>query len=87
MVIPVSIILFQPTIILDYFTNTEFRFNDLVLVYNTRTDTWKTLGLYPGQPVTNSRAVWWNNGIVIPSGEIQPGIRTPSIMYGKMTNE
>jgi sialate O-acetylesterase len=72
-------------IIFDYFTNTKFRFNDLILSYNTRTDTWKSLGVYPGQPVTNSRAVWWNNGIVIPSGEIQPGIRTPLIMYGKMT--
>lgn len=71
-------------IILDYFTKTEFRFNDLVLSYNTWTDTWQSLGVYPARPVTNSQAVWFNGGIVIPTGEIQPGVRTPSIMFGKI---
>lgn len=69
-------------IMFDYFTKTEFRYNDLVLSYDTWTDTWRSLGVYPGRPVTGSRAVWWNGGIAIPSGEIRPGVRTSSVMHG-----
>lgn len=69
-------------ILSDYFTQTVFRYNELILLYNTITDRWSSLGTYPAPPVTGSKAVWWNNRIVIPSGETQPGVRTPVVMSG-----
>ncbi len=50
-----------------------------ILAYNTVTDTWATAGLLPtGSHVTTS-AVRWDGGIVIPGGEIRPGVRTPRV--------
>ena len=54
-----------------------------VLLYNTITDTWeKTNPLPPGSPVTTT-AVKWGDDIIIPSGEIKAGVRTPKILVGK----
>ena len=52
-----------------------------VLAYNTITDTWKEFGNVPLGQVTTP-IVEWNNGFVIPSGEIRPGVRTPTIWFG-----
>lgn len=54
-------------------------FNKKVLLYNTITDTWTNLNDLPYSPVTTT-AVKWNNKILIPSGEIHPGIRTSTIL-------
>jgi cyclically-permuted mutarotase family protein len=66
-------------IIYGYFTETEFHFNDKVLAYNTLTDEWAVLGRHPFVPVTNTRAVFWDGGIVLASGERQPGVRISQI--------
>lgn len=52
-----------------------------VLAYNTTTDTWKEIGNVPLGQVTTP-IVQWNDGFVIPSGEIRPGVRTPAIWFG-----
>ncbi len=49
-----------------------------VLAYHTITDTWTIVGEMPIGVVTTS-AVEWNGGIVIPSGEVQPAVRTPKV--------
>jgi SSS family transporter len=49
------------------------------LVYHTITNTWTSGGKTPINQVT-TRAFYWNDKIVIPSGEIKPRIRTPKIM-------
>ena len=49
-----------------------------VLSYDTRMNTWKVIDQMPIGVVTTS-AVEWNNKIVIPSGEIRPGVRTPKV--------
>ncbi len=56
-------------------------FNKAVLLYNTLTDTWTHLNDLPYSPVTTT-ALQWKNHIIIPSGEIHPGIRTPHILIG-----
>lgn len=56
-----------------------------VLLYNTINDTWeRTRPLPPGSPVTTT-AIKWGNDIIIPSGEIKAGVRTPRILIGKPT--
>jgi N-acetylneuraminic acid mutarotase len=53
-----------------------------VLAYHTLSDTWEKIGDMPLGVVT-TQAVRWENLIVIPSGEIRPGVRTPSIQVAK----
>jgi SSS family transporter len=53
-------------------------FSHSLLAYHTITDTWSPLGQTPATQVTVP-TVSWHERIVIPSGEIQPGIRTPVI--------
>ena len=61
-------------------------FTSDVLLYNTITDTWeKTNSLPPGSPVTTT-AIKWGEDIIIPSGEIKAGVRTPGILVGKIIN-
>jgi SSS family transporter len=57
-------------------------FSKDILAYHTITDTWTKTGTLPVGHVTTT-AVKWGNKIVIPSGEIRPGTRTPGILYGK----
>lgn len=57
-----------------------------VLVYNTLTDTWKKADPLPyASPVTTT-AIKWEDDIIIPSGEIKAGVRTPKIIMGKLEN-
>ena len=59
-------------------------FTSDVLLYNTIDDTWKKINELPaGSPVTTT-ALKWNNDIIIASGEIKAGIRTPKILMGKI---
>ncbi len=54
-------------------------FSKAVLAYHAITDTWVSLGqAETGFPV-GSTAVVAEHGIVIPSGEIRPGVRTPDV--------
>ncbi len=49
-----------------------------VLSYHTITDRWNVVGEMPIGVVTTS-AVQWNGRIVIPTGEVRPGVRTPKV--------
>ncbi len=49
-----------------------------VLAYDTAADSWELVGTMPTAVVT-THAVTWNGSIVIPSGEVRPGIRTPEV--------
>ncbi len=54
-------------------------FNDQILVYNTVTDTWFDAGMYQGTPIAVAPAVAWGQSVIIPGGEISPGVRNPEI--------
>jgi N-acetylneuraminic acid mutarotase len=55
-----------------------------VLAYNVVSDTWRVAGEMP-VGVLVSRAVPWNGLVVIPSGEVKPGIRTPRVQAARIT--
>ena len=58
--------------------------NRSVLVYHTLTDRWFTLGEIPFPATVAGSAVMRSDGtILLASGEIQPGIRTPLCISGK----
>jgi N-acetylneuraminic acid mutarotase len=49
-----------------------------VLAYDPKTERWEQWGETPFAHVTTT-AVQWKNQIVIPSGEIRPGVRSPAV--------
>ena len=53
-----------------------------ILVYDTRTDSWSTIGELPFLAHVTTTATLWNDEIVLSNGEVKPGIRTPHIMLG-----
>jgi sialidase-1 len=50
-----------------------------ILSYSTLTDTWSKIGELPMTSSVTTTALRWRDWIVIPTGEIHPGIRTPKI--------
>jgi cyclically-permuted mutarotase family protein len=54
-------------------------FNNKILIYNTVTDTWFDEGNWEGSPLAVMPAVQWGGAVIVPGGEIRPGIRTPEI--------
>lgn len=56
-------------------------FSKDILAYHTITDTWAKTGTLPASHVTTA-TVKWNGKIVIPSGEVRPGTRSPKILAG-----
>ena len=49
-----------------------------VMAYDVRHDRWNSIGLMP-EAVVTTKAVRWGDMIVVPSGEIRPGIRTRQV--------
>lgn len=58
-------------------------FSKEVLMYNILTNVWKAVGDIPFETPVTTTAVQWGNLIIIPSGEIKAGIRTPQILQAK----
>ena len=48
------------------------------LTYHTITDTWAPAGPIPANQVTTA-AVRWGDQIILPSGEVRPRVRTPTV--------
>lgn len=59
-------------------------FRHSVLAYHTITDTWVPMDSLPFSHVTTP-AVQWEEAVVVPSGEVRPGSRSPAIYRGVPT--
>ena len=57
-------------------------FSNEVLLYNTITDVWTTVGNIPFDIPVTTTAVKWGKDVLIPTGEIRAGVRTPQILLG-----
>lgn len=55
-------------------------FNRDILVYNTVTNTYHNVGLMPEDAPVTANALLWDDEVVIVSGEIKPGVRTPVLL-------
>lgn len=51
-----------------------------IRVYNTITGTFEVFAEMPPPAPVTTTAVFWNNQVVLVSGEIRPGVRTPDIL-------
>lgn len=64
--------------------NTHPGFTKEVLLYNTVSGRWKTITPFPMEGPVTTTALLWNGTVIIPSGEIKAGVRTPVIISGKL---
>ncbi len=55
-----------------------------ILAYHTITDSWTKVGELPFGSHVTTNAIRWNDDIVIPSGEVKPGRRTPKVWKGSV---
>lgn len=62
-------------------------FSRNVLAFDTRTGDLLKIGELPAASQVTTTAFWWNNQIVIPCGEIRPGVRTALISSLKIIKE
>ncbi len=53
-------------------------------IYDSANDTWsETTQLPEWTPVTTT-ATWWGGELILPSGEIRPGVRSPKVWSGQL---
>lgn len=57
----------------------QYRFNDRILIYNTRRDHWEEVFRHPGMSRAGAVMVGKGNTFFSINGELKPGIRTPEI--------
>lgn len=62
-------------------------FSSEVLLYNTKKDKWEIIGKIPFEVPVTTTAIRWNDSVIIPSGEIRAGIRTPKILIALLSRE
>jgi cyclically-permuted mutarotase family protein len=65
-----------------------FRFNREAMVYHAATDQWYALGEVPFQSRCGAAVVCRSDGsLLVASGEVGPGIRTPACVVGRFVSE
>lgn len=57
----------------------QYRFNDRLMIYNTRRDRWEEVFRHPGLARAGAALVGRGNTFFSINGELKPGIRTPEI--------
>lgn len=58
-----------------------------IFAYHTITDTWVIVGKLPAPSPVTTTAVQWDGNIIIPTGEISPGVRTDKVWKGTIAPE
>lgn len=59
-------------------------FSRVVLALDFNTDIWRMWNPLPAEPPVTTHAVIYKRFIILPNGEIKPGVRTPRIWMGKL---
>ena len=58
-------------------------FGNELLSYHILTDSWSKTGEFPASLPVTTTAVMWGDDIILASGEIRPGVRSPEIWRGR----
>ena len=59
-------------------------FSKEILRYNIIKNAWESIGVIPFEASVTTTAIQWGNWVIIPSGEIKAGVRTPKITAAKI---
>jgi len=70
---------------LELLKNTSF--SPTIWAYHTITDTWVKKGELPSAAPVVTSAVHWDGNIIIPGGEISPGVRTNKVLRANFKKE
>ncbi len=62
-------------------------FSREVICYNTNIGSYKISGLIPYPTPVTTTAFWYRNAVIIPSGEIRAGVRSPQLLLAKIPRE
>lgn len=70
----------------EYFTHPPdwFRFNSKVLVYHTITNSWAIADDYPFPAPAGAPVIEFEDGWLVISGEVMPGVRSPKVYFGEL---
>lgn len=60
----------------------DFKWNNQILVYNAKTNTWRTIGQVPFNAPCGEGLVYVNDNIISINGEVKPGVRSNRIYQG-----
>lgn len=64
----------------------NFNWNKDALLFDSASHTWSNLGETPFLPNGGAAIEQWQDGIVLISGEIKPGVRTPTVKMASFNN-
>ena len=64
--------------------NTHPGFSKNIVRYNTVTDTWTVVGTLPFQTKITTQAISYKNKVLLPMGEISPGVRSSQLFEGTL---
>ena len=64
----------------------QYNWNKEILIYNSKSDSWKTIGKVPFDAPCGAGLIKDDSSIVLINGEIKPGVRTNSIYVGNIEN-
>lgn len=62
-------------------------FSRNIWAFHTITQTWARMSVLPSGSQVTTTALKWGNNIVIPTGEVAPGVRTPRIMAVELSHK
>jgi N-acetylneuraminic acid mutarotase len=57
-------------------------FAGTVIAYDTVAGTYETVGRLPRPAPVTATAIPWRRGILLPTGEVRPGVRSPAVWHG-----
>jgi cyclically-permuted mutarotase family protein len=61
-------------------------FSKELLLFNTQKNSWQSQGFIPFNTRVTTVAVQWGKELIIPTGEIKAGVRTPKLLTIKISN-
>lgn len=69
---------------LTFLADHHLGFNTEVLAYDAKDGKWSQAGSFPGAAPVTTQPVTWKGKLILPSGEIRPGIRSPKVWIGSV---
>ncbi len=69
---------------LEMFADHHTGFNTEVLAYDMEDGEWSVAGRFPGTSPVTTQPVVWQDKLILPSGEVRPGVRSPKVWIGTL---
>ncbi|MGF7007890.1 hypothetical protein [Aminobacter sp. BE322] len=71
---------------LTFLADHHLGFNTEILAYDAKDGKWSQAGFFPGAAPVTTQPVTWKGKLILPSGEMRPGIRSPKVWIGSVAD-